>query len=81
MQQYYGLTFKNPEELVDFKGEVRKQMYVHALDCYDLQHLTGYSTASIRKWFSQRAEQSSRFLSAELANVLEIDVSRYKSCH
>lgn len=81
MRRYYCLTFEDTAELIDFKGEVRKQMYIHSLDCYDLQHLTGYSSDSIRKWFSQRDEQSSRFLSAELANVLEIDVSRYKSCH
>lgn len=80
MRRYYCLTFEDTAELIDFKGEVRKQMYIHSLDCDDIQRLTGYSVDSLRKWFSQRDNQSSRFLSAEMANLFDINVKKYSSC-
>lgn len=68
----YSLKIDNPDELLEFKGTVRKLMYIRGMTQKQLADEIGFSLSSVKLWFDGRDGYTSRFVTAAIADYFEM---------
>lgn len=67
----------NQENYTKFVAEAKKRMYVKGWDIKDLATQIKRPVGSVRKFFSRKSKPS-RFIAAEIAEVLDMKVRDWK---